>query len=862
VRPARGLASRVRLERYNADGSLSLLDEDAENPNAGSGIDYRYETGGALATLSVGGEAIFAQEVNLAGQVLRNTNPEAGERAFLFDAVGNLVKSRDPVGVVLVNHYDAINRLTSTFAEGEADALRAFHYDDDPSDPTARHLVGRVAFLKDEGGQQSYRYDAVGNIIQIERQFTTGQTLVMAFEHDDMGQLMRVTYPNGRTVDYDYNEGDLVRSIGGLVDSIAYGTDGQPERVRFANGATTQRWFNPSHQMERETVLAPSGVVLSDLRFTYDPMGSILSWDQSMAGQSLHREFEYDSLLRLTEVRGEATVAQQIEYDAKGNITTKSDQGQGGFEYDDPDAPSRLTGYSGPDGHVALRYDAAGRVIEHTRLGRISYDHWGRPTKCEAPDGTLVEYEFGYGDVLIARHVTQNGQRSSSLFFGGLYEESADQSICSVLSEGNLVGRIIGAADGSSRTVIHHADLQGSVYLMTDATGAAVTQQDFDPWGRAVDGSAESFYIGRSTEQELGLVLLGNRLYDPSIGRFLAPDDLVLNRPEGFSHGSQLLNPYAYGANNPVRFRDPSGRILWVPLIIGVVVGGYLGYQTARENGTNPWTGALIGGIIGGLIGGFGGYPLLGSAAKGAAISAGTHVLGNYVSGNGLRIGEGFWTSVSLGFVFGAVSSVAPDGVVTGKGAWVDTQNIAIEVGRGALLGGVQGAVQAQLTGEDAWDGFTKGLASGAVSAAGNIALKGIRYDALSGPDPQNHGFARDVHDQYKIDTTRDNSRLAGKIAEQGLPDVQSAVFRRGGLVPWLLGGRSMVFGSNVMMASGQEYNVNVVAHELRHIHQIQLHGSFVSFLLEYGMQALSPAWEFKYTTDPRNTTYEVYHKH
>ncbi|MFV0446568.1 MAG: toxin TcdB middle/N-terminal domain-containing protein [Planctomycetaceae bacterium] len=40
--PARGLSSRVRLERYNADGSLLRLDEDATSDTGGSVIHYQY----------------------------------------------------------------------------------------------------------------------------------------------------------------------------------------------------------------------------------------------------------------------------------------------------------------------------------------------------------------------------------------------------------------------------------------------------------------------------------------------------------------------------------------------------------------------------------------------------------------------------------------------------------------------------------------------------------------------------------------------------------------------------------------------------------------------------------------------------
>jgi len=48
------------------------------------------------------------------------------------------------------------------------------------------------------------------------------------------------------------------------------------------------------------------------------------------------------------------------------------------------------------------------------------------------------------------------------------------------------------------------------------------------------------------------------RYYDPAIGRFIQPDPLVPEPGE-----PQSLNRYAYVNNNPLRYTDPSGHVLW-----------------------------------------------------------------------------------------------------------------------------------------------------------------------------------------------------------------------------------------------------------------------------------------------------------
>jgi RHS repeat-associated protein len=53
---------------------------------------------------------------------------------------------------------------------------------------------------------------------------------------------------------------------------------------------------------------------------------------------------------------------------------------------------------------------------------------------------------------------------------------------------------------------------------------------------------------------EVGIIHMNGRLYDPEIGRMLGPDPVVQS-PEN----CQNYNAYAYVLNNPMRFTDPSG---------------------------------------------------------------------------------------------------------------------------------------------------------------------------------------------------------------------------------------------------------------------------------------------------------------
>ena len=68
-------------------------------------------------------------------------------------------------------------------------------------------------------------------------------------------------------------------------------------------------------------------------------------------------------------------------------------------------------------------------------------------------------------------------------------------------------------------------------------------------------------YTGHEQMDEVGLVHMGGRIYDPVLGRFLQADPMI-QAPENI----QSLNRYSYVMNNPLNKTDPSGYI-WVTLV-------------------------------------------------------------------------------------------------------------------------------------------------------------------------------------------------------------------------------------------------------------------------------------------------------
>ena len=122
-------------------------------------------------------------------------------------------------------------------------------------------------------------------------------------------------------------------------------------------------------------------------------------------------------------------------------------------------------------------------------------------------------------------------------------------------------------------------------------------------------------YCGHEMLNEVELIDMGGRVYDPALGRFLSCDNYV-QEPTN----SQNFNRYSYCLNNPLRYTDPTGESFVLAAIIGGAIGAYVGGSIA--NGTyNPtkwdFSYARTWGLMfcGGMVGAVSGY-------VGAAVAA------------------------------------------------------------------------------------------------------------------------------------------------------------------------------------------------------------------------------------------------
>jgi RHS repeat-associated protein len=150
-------------------------------------------------------------------------------------------------------------------------------------------------------------------------------------------------------------------------------------------------------------------------------------------------------------------------------------------------------------------------------------------------------------------------------------------------------------------------DYLGSITHITNAAGTLYYQYSYDAWGRLRNpstqtvyepGSEPSLFLGRGYTghehlPQFGLINMNARLYDPALGRFLAPDPYVQN-----PFLSQSFNRYSYCLNNPLKYTDPNGESFWDVLKYVFTRGNVAALMISTGMGLYPVLDASTGGLF------------------------------------------------------------------------------------------------------------------------------------------------------------------------------------------------------------------------------------------------------------------------
>jgi RHS repeat-associated protein len=143
-----------------------------------------------------------------------------------------------------------------------------------------------------------------------------------------------------------------------------------------------------------------------------------------------------------------------------------------------------------------------------------------------------------------------------------------------------------------------HQDHLGATTIVTDADGDAVFERSYDPRGNicVASGTADMdrLYTGQRYDAATGLYYYNARYYDPTLARFISPDTIVPDVDD-----PRAWNGYAYVANNPLRYNDPTGHC-GLDIFLNVAFTAWSAWDFARHPSWSNagWFGADAAGLF------------------------------------------------------------------------------------------------------------------------------------------------------------------------------------------------------------------------------------------------------------------------
>ncbi|MCC6348308.1 MAG: hypothetical protein IT347_01785 [Candidatus Eisenbacteria bacterium] len=585
-----------------------------------STVTLGYDAAGRLEDVTQGAR-LWHYDYDDSGRVFRAISPKPDTVLFGYDAAGRLLRQDLPGGRVVGFGYDANGNVTALRPPGSE--LHEFDYSG--VDQTTLYRAPDTG-SGDRETQYGYNFDH-----QLETITQPGDVTV-ELDYDAGGRLWHVTQPRGTsTLAYSPSTGQLASlTSADSLTTVAFGYNGSLPTSETWSGAVEGNValdWNPDLQPRLQTVTAggstdtagfaydrdgllrragalgvfprstnglpdstQAGVVVSrqdydgygdlvNLRYRTgasvllqqsvqrDALGRIEQLDDVAVDSSRTWEYGYDIAGRLEQVWRSGLLVQRIWYDANGNPDSVQGPGGAGDRITtDVDAQDRLLRL-GDTGYMYTLNGELSMKVAGTDTTRYTYDALGNLVTVVLPSGQRIDYLIDGRNRRVARKIDGVMERQ------WLYENGVSP-VAELDGDGKLLWRFVYGTrahvpdlamrgDTAYRVVSDHL---GSVRALVRASDGAVRAWwNYDAWGNVLTSSGPGpclGFAGGLTDSLTGLVRFGARDYDPVAGRWTAKD------PIGFAGNDD--NMYAYSANDPLDWADPSGT--------DAIIVNYVGY--------------------------------------------------------------------------------------------------------------------------------------------------------------------------------------------------------------------------------------------------------------------------------------------
>ncbi len=541
------------------------------------------------------GVTLQTADFNVRGFPTARTDSDLGSWGFAPDALGQLTARTDAKGLTLTFTYDLLGRKTSQTMPGAGGTTTStWSWGNVGMNTATNKYAGALYYSAISGGgvtswTETHVRDALAR--PVLTQVNAGGEIFNDNRgyHPSNGQLEVLVLPESAAIPgfrlalkYEYSHKELARiSYYDNPSTVFWQANVYDARFNvidesFYSGVRTLRNIDRVTGWTTNVQSGPgANNAFQNLEYAYFRNGN-LKYRRDI-NRNLWEQFTYDAVNRLDYSTLNGVTNLDVNYTANGNIDSKS--GVGTYLY--TGTMSGCTAQSAPMPHAVRRaggtdycYDANGNIASRGGNAVAWYSN-NLPKSMNGPGGITSAFEYGPDGQYWRQTATYGTGPETTTYVGGVFEKVVGSTVTAYRNYIKAGDRTVGIWTYRSNNdhVGYHplTDHLGSTDAVSNHVGQMVSYQSFEGFGKrrdaadwdgptapaddvAIANTGRRGYTGHTMLDNLSMVHMNGRVFDPVIGRFVSADpniDGELN-PQGW-------NRYSYVKNNPLSAWDPTG---------------------------------------------------------------------------------------------------------------------------------------------------------------------------------------------------------------------------------------------------------------------------------------------------------------